>query len=151
MSAEEPQGERLELDVRLPQDSVPLDREVGLVVVLANRGASAAFVNRRLLVAPPGTPDPFHEVTFEVEGPPGYVNRKLAQVNSGRPRPEDFAELAPGDAVEKSFELTRLHSMHLPGKYSVRATYSNSVELEELERRPWIGTATSEWCVVERA
>ena len=58
-------------------------------------------------------------MTFEVHGPSGYVNRKVAQVNTGRPRPDEFAELAPNAAFDKSFELTRLHSMHVPGEYSV--------------------------------
>jgi hypothetical protein len=90
-------------------------------------------------------------VTFEVHGPSGYVNRKVAQVNTGRPRPEEFAELAPNAAFDKSFELTRLHSMHVPGEYSIRATYANIVEPDGLERRPWVGEITSDRSVVTRA
>lgn len=84
-----------------------MSEDVGISIVLANRGKVPMVVNRRLLIAPVATPKPFREVTFEVHGPPGYVNRNVAQVNSGRPRPEDFAELAPGATVEKSFDLTR--------------------------------------------
>jgi hypothetical protein len=145
-----PETGPLELQVRAPADPVPVGEPVEVAVVVVNRDSVPIFVNRRLLVAPPETPKPFREVTFEVREPPGYVNRKVVQVNSGRPRPADFVDLAPGASIEKPFELTRFHSMHVPGTYSVRATYANTVDLDDLEQRPWIGSITSGWSVVRR-
>jgi hypothetical protein len=145
----QPDGQ-LELEVRPPEHPVPVGEDVPISIALANRDSVPLIVNRRLLIAPPSTPKPFREVTFEVQGPPGYVNRKVVQVNSGRPRPEDFAELPAGDTLYKDFELTRMHSMHLPGEYAVRATYTNTTEPEGFQPRPWIGTIMSGWTVVER-
>jgi hypothetical protein len=152
MMIAEPAPERapLELQVRAPEVPIAVGEPVEVSVVVVNRDSATMFVNRRLLIAPPGTPKPFHEVTFEVQGMPGYVNRKVAQVNSGKPRPADFVELAAGASIEKPFELTRFHSLHLPGRYSVRATYANTVDLDDLPQRPWMGSITSDWSIVER-
>ena len=144
-------GERLQLELRVPDGPVPLADDVVVEVVLANRGTTPVLVNGRMLMSPPHTPEPFREVTFEVNGPPGYVNRRLVQVNAGRPRPEQFVELAPGDDLAKAFELTSLDSMNLPGSYDVRATYANTVVDPALPRRPWVGRLSSEWGHVERA
>lgn len=144
-------GERLQLKLRVPDRLVPLGHEVVVEVVLANRGTTPVLVNGRMLMAPPDMPEPFHEVTFEVNGPPGYVNRRLVHVNAGRPRPEQFVELAPGDHLAKALELTSLESMNLPGSYDVRATYANTVVEPALPQRPWVGRVSSTWGRVERA
>jgi hypothetical protein len=138
-------GERLELELRVPDGPVPLGDEVVVEVVLANQGTTPVLVNGRMLMAPPDMPEPFREVTFEVNGPPGYVNRRLVHVNAGRPRPEQFVELAPGDHITKAFELTMLESMNLPGSYDVRATYANTVVDPALPQRPLVGRVSSEW------
>jgi hypothetical protein len=144
-----PRQAPLALELRTPADPVPVGQDVTVTVALVNRGSEPVVVNRRLLLAPAATPPAFREMTFEVQGPPGYANRKLAHVNAGPPRAEHFAELAPGDSVEKSFELTRLHTLHEPGEYSIRATYSNDAEPEG--GVAWVGEVSSDWRVVRRA
>ena len=136
---------QLGLELRVPPEPITVGEDVGVTLVLSNRGDVPIRVNRRLLVGPPGGPASLREVTFEVRGPAGYANRKAVQVNAGRPRPSDFAELAPGEEVEKAYPLTRLESMHVPGMYSVRAVYRNVTGTDV-----WTGSLTSDWAAVER-
>ena len=133
----------LGLDLRVPDGPVPLANTVVVHLVLANRGDAPVLVNRRLVAE--------HEVTFEVDGPPGYVNRRLVQVNAGRPGREHFVDLEPGAEFVKASELTSLESMDLPGSYAVRATYTNSSDDPALPGRPWTGTLHSAWATLERA
>jgi hypothetical protein len=144
-------SEQLQLKLHVPEGPVPLRDEVVVGVVLANRGTTTVVVNGRMLMAPPHMPEPFREVTFDVNGPPGYVNHRLGQVNAGRPHPEQFLELEPSEHLSKAFRLTSLHSMDLPGCYDVRATYANTVVNPALPRRPWVGRVSSAWGRVERA
>jgi len=141
---------RLELELQVPSRPVPIGDEVMLTVALINRDAVPILVNRRLLPTPRGGPRALGEIRVEVSGPAGYVNRKAAHVNAGRPRAEDFAELAPDAAVERSFPLTRFHSLHIPGEYSVRVSYANAATPEGLDGRPWTGEIESEWQAIER-
>ncbi|HEX2087222.1 MAG TPA: DUF4288 domain-containing protein [Solirubrobacteraceae bacterium] len=126
----------LALELLVPEAPVPPGEDVVVTVALVNRGSEPVVVNRRLLATPEGTPEALRELTFEVRGPAGYVNRTRLHVNAGRAGSEHRVELAPGERVEKPVELTRLHSLHLPGEYAVRATY---------------GRTRSDWRVVRRA
>lgn len=136
--------------MKLQLELSPLGARVRATVRLINTSDADVIVNGRLLVAPAHTPEAFRELTFEVRGPSGYRNSRLVQVNAGPPRPEDFVTLPPGEAIEREAELTELESLHLPGCYEVRATYTNQTGAERLIRRPWSGTITSEWERVER-
>jgi hypothetical protein len=142
---------RLELELRVPGDPVPLGEEVTITVALVNRDSVPVLVNQRLLPAPEGGPKALSEINLEVQGPPGYVNRKAVHVNSGRARPEDFAELAPGQAVERSLPLTRFHSLQVAGEYGVRATYANVEAPDRFGGQAWTGELTSDWAAIRRA
>jgi hypothetical protein len=137
----------LELELRVPSDPVPIGEDVTVTVALVNRDSVPVLVNRRLL---PAASSVVGEIHMEVTGPPGYVNRKVAQVNAGRPGLDDFAELAPGEAAERTFPLTRFHSLQIPGEYAVRATYSNRTVPDGLAGEPWTGELTSERATLRR-
>lgn len=143
-------NEGLKLKLHVPDGPVPLDRDVVVKVVLANRSDAPMLVNGRLLAAPRYTPEPFREITFQVNGPSGYVNRKRTHINAGKPGPEHFIELASGDDIVKEFELTNLESLNVPGPYAVKATYGSIVIDPALPRQPWLGTVSSEWSTIER-
>jgi hypothetical protein len=144
-------AEELCLELRVPVEPVPLGEDVVVHVVLTNRGTELLLVNGRLLVGAPHAPEPFREVTFEVDGPRGYVNRTLRHVNAGTPASKHFVELWPGDDIVKSFTLTELEDMSVSGAYVVRATYANTVVDATLPRRPWTGRISSAWEPLERA
>ncbi len=137
----------LELRIAVP-DEVGLDEPVPVSAALRNAGDAPAIVNARLL---PGRRATYgRELWFEVEGPPGYVNTKRVQVNAGRPGPEHFRRLDPGEEVEKALDLAQYESLHLPGEYAVRAHYENQVQDERLGAAPWVGTIQSERATVRR-
>jgi hypothetical protein len=140
----------LQLELRVPVERVPLDRDVVVEIALVNRGSEPLLVNGRLLVSESHAPAMLHEVTFEVVGPPDYVNGTLLQINAGKPAPKHFVELGPGEDIVKAFALTNVEDMSVPGSYAVRATYANVVDDPILPRRPWIGRLSSEWKRMER-
>ena len=141
---------QLELRLTVPEDPVPVNDDVPITIALVNVGESAIVVNARMLIAPEGTPAALCELRLTVEGPAGYVNRNAMQINAGRPGTADFVELPGGDAIERSYELTLLHSMHAAGRYEVRVRYANGIDLADGQPRSWTGELTSNLGVVER-
>jgi hypothetical protein len=71
-------------------------------------------------------------------------------VNVGDPEPEDFVELAPGDSVTRRYELTRFYPFGVPGRYVVRACFTNVHLGPRADRPAWTGSLTSNAVELQR-
>ena len=113
-------------------------------LVLRNQTSASLWVNRRLAVNHPVSPPHLREVDFLVQDAHGHVAAFAAKVRMGRPGPEDFAELAPGETVERPFDLTFYYDL-VPGEeYQVLAVYENYCVPESLKDTPvWTGRLAS--------
>jgi hypothetical protein len=89
---------------------------------LINPTDQTIVVNRRLLLNHAGAPG---EIWLEVNGPPGYRNRRDYHIRVGDADAKFFVPLAPGHSVEHSWTLNDYQSLDEPGPYEVRLTYHN--------------------------
>ena len=113
-------------------------------LVLQNQATDSLWVNRRLAVNHPVSPPHLREVDFLVQDAHGRVAEFTAKVRVGRPGPEDFVELAPGETVERPFDLTFYYDL-VPGEaYQVLAVYENyCVPVSLKDTRVWTGRLAS--------
>jgi hypothetical protein len=132
----------VELTLELPARQVSLSEPVHVRFTLRNPGPQPVTVNGRLLLNTPYAPASARELTLQVEGPEGYRSTRAVQVNAGRPQAESFVVLAPGESRSASYELTRFQSMHLPGRYLLRATYRSAAPPDALPGT-WLGPTES--------
>jgi hypothetical protein len=72
----------------------------------------------------------FREVNFVVTNPAGEELCFMLLINIGAPKDNDFTELYPGEAIEKSYELNRAYQLDTVGIYSVQAVYENQNDPE---------------------
>jgi hypothetical protein len=113
-------------------------------LVLRNQATGPVWVNRRLAVNHPVSPPHLREVDFLVQDAHGRVAEFAAKVRVGRPGPEDFVELAPGETVERPFDLTFYYDLVPGGEYEVLAVYENYCVPEDLrDARVWTGRLAS--------
>jgi hypothetical protein len=138
----------LQLTVTGDKERYDLDEPIRLTVSLANNGPEALTINGRFLVNYPTAPEPMRDLYFEISGPDGYSNKRIFRVNAGYPGPNDLLELRPGATHQKVVELTRYHSLHLPGEYQVTAHYLSAAAVSG--RTVWLGQLTSEPLTLER-
>jgi hypothetical protein len=134
---------KLELAVRVQQETSRVDDPVTLIVRLRNLGEKGIVVNRRLLLNVPEAPPGYGELFVETEGPPGYANITHFDVRTGAAQASDFAELAPGAHVGRAYVLTDYESLHLPGRYSVTVTYHNETAPRGLGEAVFCGAIRS--------
>ena len=113
-------------------------------LVLRNQATASLWVNRRLAVNHPVSPPHLRDVDFLVQDAHGRVAEFAAKVRVGRPGPEDFVELAPGETAERPFDLTFYYDL-VPGEeYQVLAVYENYFVPENLRGAPvWTGRLAS--------
>jgi hypothetical protein len=113
-------------------------------LVLRNQASGSLWVNRRLAVNHPVSPPHLRDVDFLVQDAYGRVAEFAAKVRVGLPGPEDFVELAPGESVERSVDLTFYYDL-VPGEaYQVQAVYENYFVPENLKDTPvWTGRLAS--------
>jgi hypothetical protein len=138
----------LRLTVASDKGSYDADEPIRLTITLANEGDSPVTANGRFLVNYPTAPEPVRDLYFEVSGPEGYANQRVFRVNAGFPRTTDLVTLEPGESHQKVVELTRYHSLHLPGTYEVTAHYQSAAPIAGQE--VWLGQLESEPLVLER-
>lgn len=93
-----------------------------VTVTVTNVGDAALLVNRRLA---PGYRDaPSRELWAELRDADG-APAALATIDYERdlPGPEDFGELAPGEAMTTTFDLFLYARPQRPGRYAVTFVY----------------------------
>jgi hypothetical protein len=113
-------------------------------LALRNLSDSAVWVNRRLAINHPVSPPHLREVDFLIQEADGRIAEFAAKVRVGLPQPEDFVELAPGEAVERPVDLAFYYAVASGQEYKVQAIYENYFVPETLKDAPvWTGRLVS--------
>jgi len=128
-----------------PPEPSPASREpLSCTLALRNRGKNSLWVNRRLAVNHPVSPPHLREVDFLIQDARGRVAEFEAKVRVGLPQREDFVELAPGEAVERKFDLGLYFALTPGQEYEVQAIYENYFVPDGLHDVPvWTGRLVS--------
>jgi hypothetical protein len=140
----------LELSLSLEKERLHVKALAIVKVVLHNVSDQPLTVNGRMLLNHSSAPEPMRDISFDIVGPPGYFSLTVFHINAGRPGPEHFVELKPGESLERTYKLTKYYSLHSPGKYSVQVTYLNVTPHYAFGRRAWTGSVSSDWVTLER-
>lgn len=135
--------EDLTLHLGLESKGESTDRLPEATVVLTNEGSSLLLVNARLLLVPEGGPEEHGEINFSIEGPPESFSMKTFRVNSGRPKPENFVKLMPGESLVRSYDLGKYFHYEDPGSYKIIATYRNVTDINVGGTNSWKGSLVS--------
>jgi hypothetical protein len=133
----------LTLAVILDKERYAAGQPIAGRLVLANAGETPLLVNTRLAINKHFAPAPFREVHFELDDPAGERLEFQLKVNVGEPRPQDFKDLGPGESSERGFDLDSYFLIERPGRYSLRAVYSNQAQPDD-GRQAWTGKLESE-------
>lgn len=102
-------------------------------LVLRNQATTSLWVNRRLAVNHPVSPPHLRDIDFLVQDSHGHVADFSAKVRVGQPQPEDFVELASGEAVERPIDLSFYYDLVPEKAYQVLAVYENYCVPESLK------------------
>jgi len=124
------------------------DEPILVTVSLENVGSKTLTVNGRLLLNHASAPEFARDLHFDITGPENYSNRNLFRVNAGAPGAADLVELAPGEMHQRTIELTRFHSLHLSGQYTLVAHYLSAVPVAGFN--VWQGSLQSDSLSLER-
>ncbi len=128
-----------------PAQPSPVSRgALRCTLALRNQSDSAVWVNRRLAINHPISPPHLREVDFLIQDVRGHIAEFAAKVRVGLPQPEDFVELAPGETVERPFDLAFYYVLASGQEYEVQAIYENYFVPESLKDAPvWTGRLVS--------
>src|SRR6266571_828233 len=117
-----------------PAQPSPVSRgALRCTLALRNQSDSAVWVNRRLAINHPISPPHLREVDFLIQDVRGHIAEFAAKVRVGLPQPEDFVELAPGETVERPFDLAFYYVLASGQEYEVQAIYENYFVPESLK------------------
>jgi hypothetical protein len=101
-------------------------------------------VNHRFAINHPISPPHLREVDLLIQDARGRVAEFAAKVRVGLPKREDFVVLAPGEAVEHSFDLVFYFALAPGQEYEVQAIYENYFVPDGLKDAPvWTGRLVS--------
>ena len=138
------------LTTRITPQNSEVGKELLLLVTLTNKSAQMLAVNKRLLLNHPNAPPGYSEIFLKVEGPPGYENMVRYHVRAGLPQPDQLVVLPPQQGIEKAYDLVNYESFHLQGIYRVSATYQNTIHRTVQDIPVFVGTLSSQICIIER-
>jgi len=97
-----------------------------------------------LAINHPISPPHLREVDFLIQDVRGHIAEFASKVRVGLPHPEDFVELAPGETVERPFDLAFYYVLASGQEYEVQAIYENYFVPESLKDAPvWTGRLVS--------
>ncbi len=120
----------LELTLNLNKAQFAAGEPITGRITLRNAGSDAVKVNGRLALNTPYAPEEMREIAFALSDPSGAPLDFQAKVNIGAPRDNQFKTLAPGEAIERSYNLAAYYDLAKPGTYAVQAVYQNQSEPE---------------------
>ncbi len=112
-----------------------------IALTLENRSSRAVTVNARLSLADPAVDG--CAVTFALSGPDGAEIPFFHFVNVPPSDREDFVTLAPGQRLEREYDLYSGFSIMRAGVYRVRAQYENQDDGSSFSLSAWTGTLES--------
>jgi len=140
----------LALRLAAPRPSSGVGEPMQVELTLASTGTAPVVVNSRLALNTVHAPRPFREVVFEMRGPGGALLPFLSKVRIGKPEPQHVTELAPGQSLERRYDLAPHFDLEAPGSYAVRAFYSSAPVADTLGRPAFSPQIASEWIPFER-
>ena len=117
----------LSFEISLPKTQFAVGEPIPLTMVLRNVSSEPLTVNKRLLVNDASARSAFRDVTLHIRTPSGDEAAFGFLINVGFPRPEDFTKLAPGEAFEKSLDISRWYRLDAAGEYDLKAVYQNAL------------------------
>lgn len=113
-------------------DATSVDRPVVLRVYVANWSDGDVAVNRRLAL---GRPESEADVSLEISGPDGKPRPFTARIRIGLATDDDFVTLMPFTGVGRDLVIDpgTYFDLSKPGRYEVRASWSNSPDTAPIE------------------
>jgi hypothetical protein len=133
----------LVLSISFGKTTYELGEEVFSTMVLRNDGEQAILVNKRLACNTKWSPSPFREISLRVVTPSGEELDFRAKINRGRPKPEDFVELQPGESVQGVCQISWYYHLDQEGTYSVQAFYESQSDPKPGDTLAWKGQLES--------
>ncbi len=115
----------LDLTLQLNQDSYAQRDEIRAEVQLTNVSARPVLVNVRLALNSMEMPEVFREVYLIIKDDTGVEPAWMLRIRIDEPQDTDFLELAPGQAVRRSYPLRRFFAFNRAGQHSMQAVYAN--------------------------
>lgn len=136
MTAEQDSAQTLDLSINLAKTIYRGDDPITCRFVLRNAGAEPLLINQRFLLDVRISES---EIYFVVRNQSGleYPYNYLVL-----PRPleaGDFAEIAPGDEIVRSYDLADLYGPRRPEGLTVQAFYRNRFPHPHKSKKPWTG------------
>lgn len=141
----------LKLILSLDKTIYQPNEAVSALISLKNVGNKDLVVNRRMTVNFSAAPNKFRDISFTITGPSGETVPFAARINARPPTEKDFVSLSPGETIETTINIQRLHHMTDIGPYSVSAVYQNVMDPTSfpLHKSAWKGEITSNVVVFE--
>lgn len=115
----------IELSLTLDQTSDAASAGPRATIRLRNTGGTPETVNKRFALNYSDAAGYECEVKLFIQNRAGEELPFTARVNIGDPADRHFTELAPGQSVEREFDLARTYDVSTPGSYTIQALYQN--------------------------
>jgi len=122
-----------------------------VLLVLENGFDRTVTVNGRLLLNDPVVPDSERDIVFILLGPDGTELPFQRDVDAIAPQEEDFVSLAPGERLEREYDLSQSSEVMHAGVYVVLAMYENLDDGSEFGLQAWTGRLESNQLEIELA
>ena len=116
----------LKLELRVDQARSPKNQGLKLAAKLTNVGTAPVLVNSRLALNSAHAPDPMRELVVDLHGPDGELRPFLLKLKIGAPEGKHVQSLAPGQSLEKQYDLDTHFDLSTPGDYRAGALYSSA-------------------------
>lgn len=127
-----------------------LGAPVFVTVTIDNASAAPVTICGRLLVNRPTAIESIRDLSFSVEGPPGYQNSVGFAVKAGPCLARDLVTLPPGGRHARRVELSRYESLDLAGDYRLRATFHSARPTDVSRPDVWQGDVQSSAMTIRR-
>lgn len=145
-----PAGE-LRLTIEPARTSYRVFEPMTVRLILENGFDRTVAVNGRLLLNDPVAPDSERDIIFILVGPDGTELPFQCDVDAIAPQEEDFVSLAPGEYLEREYDLAQSFEVMHAGVYVVVAMYENQDDGGEFGLEAWTGVLESEGLEIELA
>lgn len=131
----------LRLNLQLDKTEYRADEPIIARISLENLTSSDVVVNSRLLVNRPIGP---HELFFHLIGPNHKVVVFKARIRASF-ESHEFTTLKSKQSLEKTYNVSRIHRIDLPGEYTATVVYENKQDPPSDLRLPpaWKGRLKS--------
>jgi hypothetical protein len=116
------------LTLTLDQTNYRAPAEPRATIQLKNTGDAALIVNKRFALNYGDAAGYECEIKLFIRNSSGDELPFTSRVNIGDPADRHFAELAPGQSLEREFDVARTYDVSSPGSYTIQALYQNGTD-----------------------